>query len=112
MTTVTTKNYKVRLQFAKDIVERMGIDEIRHYKKEFGWRTPQTIYEYGCLDCYDYDLYKTLVELGVNTKPVKEYSKVLDRGCTYQHREDIRKEYVKAIYYALPLAENFKDVGV
>lgn len=36
MRTVTTKNYKVRLQFAKDIVERMGIDEIRRYKKEFG----------------------------------------------------------------------------
>lgn len=33
MSTVTTKNYKVRLQFARDIVERMGIDEVRHYKK-------------------------------------------------------------------------------
>ena len=110
MSTVTTKNYKVRLQFAKDIVERIGIDEIRHYQKKFGWNTPQTIYEYGCLDCYDYDLYKTLVELGVTTKPVREYSKVLDWGCTYKHREDIRNEYVKAIYYALPLVETFKDM--
>lgn len=65
MRTVTTKNYKVRLQFAKDIVERMGIDEIRRYKKEFGWNTPQTIYE-----------------------------------------------YVKAITYALPLVETFKDMEV
>lgn len=65
--------------------------------------------EYGCLDCCDYDLYKTLVDLGVNTKPVKEYSKVLGGGCTYKHRENIRKEFVKAIYYALPLVETFKD---
>lgn len=33
MSTVTTKNFKVRLQFAKYIVECMGIDEVRHYKK-------------------------------------------------------------------------------
>lgn len=112
MSTVTTKNYKVRLQFAKDIVERMGIDEVRHYKKEFGQNVAQTIYEYGCLDCYDYDLYKTLVDLGVNTKPVREYSKVLDGGCTDKHREDIRNEYVKAITYALPLVETFKDMEV
>lgn len=112
MSVATTKNCKVRLQFAKDIVERMGLDEVRHYKKEFGINAAQKIYEYGCLDCYDYDLYKTLVELGVNTKPVKEYSKVLDWGCTYKHREDIRKEYVKAIYYALPLVETFKDMEV
>lgn len=112
MGTVTTKNFKVRLQFAKYIVERMGINEVRHYKKEFGRNTPQTIFEYGCLDCYDYDLYLTLVELGVNTKPVKEYGKVLDGGCTYKHREAIRKEYVKAIYYALPLVETFKDMEI
>lgn len=67
-------------------------------------------YLYGCLDCYDYDLYKTLLDLGVTTKPVKEYSKVLDWGCTYKHREAIRQEYVKAIYYALPLVETFKDM--
>lgn len=112
MSTVTTKNFKVRLQFAKYIVERMGIDEVRHYKKVFGNNVAQTIYQYGCLDCYDYDLYKTLVDLGVNTKPVKEYSKVLDWGCTYKHRENIRKEYVKAIRYALPLIETYKDKGV
>lgn len=70
----------------------------------------QTIYLYGCLDCYDYDMYKTLVNLGVNTKPVKEYSKVLDWGCTYKHREAIRQEYVKAIMYALPSVEIFKDM--
>lgn len=110
MSTVTTKNFKVRLQFAKYIVECMGIDEVRHYKKEFGRNVAQTIYEYGCLDCYDYDLYKTLVDLGVNTKPVREYSKVLDGGCTDKHREDIRNEYVKAITYALPLVETFKDM--
>lgn len=110
MSTITTKNQKVRLQFAKDIVKRMGINEVRRYKKEFGQNVAQTIYEYGCLDCYDYDLYRILVELGVNTKPVKEYSKVLDWGCTYKHREDIRNEYVKAITYALPLVETFKDM--
>ena len=107
MSTITTKNYKVRLQFARDIVERMGIDEVRRYKKEFGRNAAQAIYEYGCLDCYDYDLYKTLIKLGVNTKPVKEYSKVLDWGCTYKHREDIRKEYIKAIKYALLLVETY-----
>ena len=88
MSTVTTKNYKVRLQFARG-------------------NAAQAIYEYGCLDCYDYDLYKTLIKLGVNTKPVKEYSKVLDWGCTYKHRKDIRKEYIKAIKYALLLVETY-----
>lgn len=33
MTTITTKNYKVRLAFARNIVKRMGIDEIRRFKK-------------------------------------------------------------------------------
>lgn len=112
MGTVTTKNYEVKVQFAKDIVMRMGINEIRRYKKEFGWNAARTIFEYGCLDCYDYDLYKTLVNLGVNTKPVREYSKVLDWGCTYKHRENIRKEFVKAIYYALPLVDTCKDMEV
>ena len=110
MSTVTTKNYKVRLQFARNIVKHMGIDEVRRYQKEFGRNVAQEIFEYGCLDCYDYDLYKTLLDLGVTTKPVKEYSKVLDEGCTYKHRQDIREEYVKAIYYALPLVETFKDM--
>ena len=111
MSTVTTKNNKVKIQFAKDIVMHMGINEIRRYKKEFGRNAARTIFKYGCLDCYDYDLYKTLVNLGVNTKPVREYSKVLDWGCTYKHREDIRKEYVKAIQYALPLVETYKYYG-
>lgn len=110
MTTITTKNYKVRLAFARDIVKCMGIDEIRHYKKEFGWKAPQAIFKHGCLDCYDYDLYATLVNLGVNTRPVKEYGKALRWECTYKHREAIRQEYVKAIMYALPLVETFKDM--
>lgn len=43
MTTITTKNYEVRLTFAINIVKRMGIDEIKLFKKEFGWSAPQTI---------------------------------------------------------------------
>lgn len=31
---------------------------------------------------------------------------------TYKYREDIRNEYVKAITYALPLVETFKDIEV
>lgn len=36
----------------------------------------------------------------------------MDWGCTYKHREDIRNEYIKAITYALPLVETFKDYAV
>lgn len=59
-----------------------------------------------------FDNYTLSQAQGRFTKPVKEYSKVLDWGCTYKHREDIRNEYVKAITYALPLVETFKDMEV
>jgi hypothetical protein len=80
----------------------MGVNEVKRYKKEFGYKTAQIIYEYGNLDVYDYDLFLRLKQFGVNTKPVEEYNKVLYGGCTYKHREDIRNEYIKAIKYALP----------
>lgn len=100
--TITTKNIEVRLKFAELIKAQMGTDEVKRYKKEFRYKAARTIYEHGNLDVYDYDLFLRLEQYGVNTKPVTEYSKVLDDGCTYKHREDIRNEYIKAIKYALP----------
>lgn len=71
----------------------MDLSEIVRYRMSFPKEYDYNIYQYGNLDIYDYDLYKRLVEFGVDTKAVQEYTKVLDFGCTYKHREDIRNTY-------------------
>lgn len=68
----------------------MDVSEILRYRLSFPIEYYYNIYQYGNLDIYGYDLYKRLIEFGVDTKAVKEYTKVLDFGCTYKYREDIR----------------------
>lgn len=91
-------NKKVIDGMAKYIKSVMCMEDIRRYFKEFKYKEIDfNIYQYGSLDIYDYDLYLRLVNLGVDTKPVKEYSKVLDFGCTMKHREDIRNLYKRLV---------------
>ena len=95
-------NKKVIDGMAKYIMNTMSIEEIKRYFKEFRHNEiDYNIYQYGNLDIYDYDLYLRLVNLGVDTKPVKEYSKVLDFGCTMKHREDIRNLYKRLVRLAV-----------
>ena len=95
-------NKKVVDGMAKYIMNSMSIEEIKRNFKEFRYNEiDYYIYQYGNLDVYDYDLYLRLVDLGVDTKPVKEYSKVLDFGCTMKHREDIRNLYKRLVRLAV-----------
>lgn len=87
---------------AEYIKSAMCIKDIRRYFKEFRCEEIDfNIFQHGNLDIYDYDLYLRLVNLGVDTKPVKEYSKVLDFGCTMKHREDIRNLYKRLVRLAV-----------
>lgn len=86
-------NKKVINKMKDLILNYMDVKEVIRYKENFPYELDYNIYQYGCLDCYDYDLYKRLADFGVTTKPVTEYEKVLDFGCTYKHREDIRNLY-------------------
>lgn len=95
-------NKKVIDGMAKYIMSTMCMEDIKRYFKEFRYNEiDYNIYQYGNLDIYDYDLYLRLVNLGVDTKPVKEYSKVLDFGCTMKHREDIRNLYKRLVRLAV-----------
>ncbi len=95
-------NKKVIDGMAKYIMDAMCMEDIRRYFKEFRHNEIDfNIYQYGNLDICDYDLYLRLVNLGVDTKPVKEYSKVLDFGCTMKHREDIRNLYKRLVRLAV-----------
>ena len=95
-------NKKVVDGMAKYIMGAMCMEDIKRYFKEFRYNEiDYNIYQYGNLDIYDYDLYLRLVNLGVDTKPVKEYSKVLDFGCTMKHREDIRNLYKRLVRLAV-----------
>jgi hypothetical protein len=75
------------------IKENLSMNDFRRYMGSFYNEYDFNIFQYGNLDVYDYDLYKRLDEFGVTTKPVTEYAKVLDFGCTYKHRENIRQAY-------------------
>lgn len=99
MATITTKN-KQAIEKFYNMYDNTLLNEYSNYKNRFksDWNTARIMYEYGKFDIFDYDLYCTLVKCGVTTKPVKEFEKVLDWGCTYKHRENIRNEYVKLIY--------------
>lgn len=95
-------NKKVINRMAEYIMHTMDIETIRKYYKEFrGKHIDYNVYQYGCLDIYDYDLFLRLVDLGVDTKAVTEYSKVLDRGCTMKHRENIRDLYKRLVRKAV-----------
>ena len=94
-------NQKVIRQMAEYILENMDISEIIRYKKEFPFINDYNIYTYGCLDIYDYDLFKRLKDFGVDTKAVTEYEKILDGDCTYKHRENIRNTYKALVHNAV-----------
>jgi hypothetical protein len=80
-------------KMCKLIRENLSFNDFKKYIKTFYKEYDFNIFQYGCLDIYDYDLYKRLDEFGVTTKAVTEYAKVLDFGCTYKHRENIRQAY-------------------
>ena len=99
MATITTKNKQAIEKFFNQFPDIL-LSEYSNYRSLFksDWIVAKRMYEYGNFDVWDYDLYCTLVKCGVTTKPVKEFEKVLDWGCTYKHRENIRNEYVKLVY--------------
>lgn len=80
-------------KMCKLIRENLSFNDFKKYIKEFYREYDFNIFQYGNLDIYDYDLYERLNEFGVTTKAVTEYAKVLDSGCTYKHRENIRQAY-------------------
>lgn len=86
-------NKKVINKMCKLIRSNLSMNDFRRYIKEFYKEYDFNIFQYGNLDIYDYDLYKRLDEFGVTTKAVTEHAKVLDSGCTYKHRENIRQAY-------------------
>lgn len=90
---MNVNNKKVVNAMKQYILEVMDKSEVLKYKKEFPFELDYNIYTYGCLDVYDYDLFKRLKDFGVTNLSVKNYEKVLDFGCTSKHREDIRKSY-------------------
>jgi len=93
-------NKKVVNAMKQYILEVMDKSEVLRYKKEFPYELDYNLYTYGCLDIYDYDLFKRLKEFGVTNSSVKEYEKVLDFGCTYKHRENIRRNYMYLVRLA------------
>lgn len=104
-------NKKVIEQMKNLILECVEISDIKKYYKTFPYELDYNIFQYGCLDCYDYDLYKRLKSFGITTKPVKEYEKVLDFGCTYRHRENIRNLYKIVVRRAVQeIIKEFKNV--
>lgn len=94
-------NKKVIEQMKELIKECMCENDIKRYKKEFHYEYDYNVFMYGNLDCYDYDLFKRLKEFGVDTKAVTEYEKVLNGGCTYKHRENIRNAYKTLVRKAM-----------
>lgn len=94
-------NKKVIKQMQDFILGTMYKPDIKRYFDEFYREYDFNIYQYGNLDVCDYDLYKRLVSFGVDTKAIKEYTKVLNSGCTHKHRENIRNTYKQVVRYAI-----------
>lgn len=94
-------NKKVIEQMKNLIKESMSENDIKRYKKEFPYEYDYNVYMYGNLDCYDYDLFERLKSFGIDTKAVTEYEKVLNGGCTYKHRENIRNTYKTLVRKAM-----------
>lgn len=80
------------------------LNEIRRYKKEFGRHNyGRVLYEYGNFDVSDCDLYQRLASLGDKHSSVRAYSKVLESGCTYKHREKLRARYIDVVTKAVEM---------
>ena len=86
-------NKKVIAEMAELIKENLCLNDFMRYCKEFQRELDYNIYQYGNLDIYDYDLFKRLESFGVTQKSITEFKKVLDTGCTYTHRENLRNTY-------------------
>lgn len=86
-------NKKVIEQMAQLIKENLSYNDFKRYCKEFKHELDFNIYQYGNLDIYDFNLYERLKDFGVTQKSVTEFEKVLDFGCTYKHRENLRDTY-------------------
>lgn len=93
-------NQKVIDRMKELIRKNVSMNDFERYVHKFPERKDFNLYSYGNLDIYDYDLYKRLKDFGVTIKAVKEYEKVLDFGCTYKHRENIRNAYIRLVSYA------------
>lgn len=92
-----TSNQKVISKMKNLIRASVSMGDFLRYLHDFYREKDFNLYQYGNLDMYDYDLYERLKDFGVTTKAVKEYEKVLDYGCTYEHRENIRNTYMKLV---------------
>lgn len=87
-------NKELVKKFAHYILEHMGVSEVKSYYNEFRHKMDFNLYQYGCLDISDYDLYETLYNLGLRTKPVMNYHNNLETfPFPYKYREDIRQTY-------------------
>lgn len=93
-------NKKVIDSMKELIKNSLCYNDFKRYVNEFYNEYDYNIYQYGNLDCYDYDLYVRLVNFRVDTKAIKEYSKVLDWGCTAGHRVRLRETYTKLVRLA------------
>lgn len=95
-------NNKILINKMKNLIlNKMCKGEVLRYYNSFkGKEYDYNIYTYGCLDIYDYDLFIRLKDFGLTTKPVRECEKVLNGGCTYKHRKDIRNAYKTLVRYA------------
>lgn len=97
---VDNKNFLEK--FAYHLLNHMSINEVKRYVKEFPKELDFNIYQYGNLDVYDYDLYKSLYYMGLRTKAVMNYHNNVDVvPFPYKHREAVRNEYKKAIRYTV-----------
>ena len=94
------RNDKVIDKMVELIKENLSLNDFKRYLSNFPREIDYNIYQYGNLDVYDYDLYLRLKDFGVTTKSVKDFEKVLDSGCTYKHRENLRNDYKKLVRYA------------
>lgn len=91
-------NNKKAIESMKNLIkENLSLNDFQRYVSEFKREYDFNIYQYGNLDVYDYDLYLRLKKIGIDTKAVTEFEKVLNGGCTYTHRENIRNTYINLV---------------
>lgn len=103
-------NKKLVEKFAHYILEQMSASEVKRYYNRFRHEMDFNIFQYGNLDIYDYDLYRTLYNLGLRTKPVMNYHNNLDTfPFPYRYREDVRKAYKYLVREAVLL---LRDEGM
>ncbi len=75
--------------FAYMMLNNISSSDIKRYKKTFPGELDYNIYQYGNIDVYYDDIYKTLYDLGLRTKAVTEYPNL--EG--FKGNNDIEKTY-------------------